>query len=78
VCYLDDILVWGKTQAEHDASLVEVLTCIANSGMKLNDKCLFSAKELDFLGHRISAEGISPLESKVKAIVHAPAPTDIK
>ncbi|XP_077538135.1 uncharacterized protein LOC144150167 [Haemaphysalis longicornis] len=78
VCYLDDILVWGKTQAEHDASLVEVLTCIANSGMKLNDKCLFSVKELDFLGHKISAEGISPLESKVKAIVHAPAPTDIK
>lgn len=58
--------------------LREVLLCISNSGMKLNEKCVFSVRELTFLGHKISAEGISPTESKVKAILNAPAPTDIK
>ncbi|XP_070392639.1 uncharacterized protein [Dermacentor albipictus] len=77
VCYLDDILVWGRTKPEHDANLREVLLCISNSGMKLNEKCVF-VRELTFLGHKISAEGISPTESKVKAILNAPAPTDIK
>nr|XP_054917172.1 uncharacterized protein K02A2.6-like [Dermacentor andersoni]XP_054921513.1 uncharacterized protein K02A2.6-like isoform X1 [Dermacentor andersoni] len=78
VCYLDDILVWGQTKPEHDANLREVLLCISNSGMKLNEKCVFSVRELTFLGHKISAEGISPTESKVKAILNAPVPTDIK
>lgn len=72
-CYLDDILVWGSSKSEHDANLKKVLTCIAQSGMKLNQKCILAVKEFTFLGHKISAEGISPTESKVRAILNAPA-----
>lgn len=78
LCYLDDILVWGKTRQEHDANLHAVLSRISNSGMKLNDKCVFAVQEIQFLGHSVNTRGLSPLESKVHAIVNAPTPTDSK
>uniref|UniRef100_A0A224YP72 RNA-directed DNA polymerase n=1 Tax=Rhipicephalus zambeziensis TaxID=60191 RepID=A0A224YP72_9ACAR len=78
LCYLDDILVWGRTRAEHDANLQVVLSRISNTGMKLNDKCVFAVQQIQFLGHNVSARGLSPLESKVHAIVNAPAPADCK
>lgn len=76
LCYIDDIIVFGKTEEEHMRNLEEVLQRISKSGLKLNDKCVFNVKELSFLGHRVSAEGIAPLQTKVDAIIHAPTPTD--
>ena len=43
VCHMDDILVIGRNQAEHDQRLASVLDRIAKSGLTLNpDKCKFS------------------------------------
>ncbi|KAJ8346766.1 hypothetical protein SKAU_G00281670 [Synaphobranchus kaupii] len=39
------------------------------------DKCVFSAPAIDFVGFRVSADGISPLQSNVDAIVQVPALT---
>ncbi|XP_064479209.1 uncharacterized protein K02A2.6-like [Ornithodoros turicata] len=74
--YLDDILVGGKNEGEHNTRLEAVLRRILQDGVRLNkDKCLFGVKEVVFfLGHKISAGGIQPTDDKVKAIHDAPAP----
>ena len=61
VCMMDDILVYGSTQAEHDSHLISVLDKIKASGATLNeDKCQFSTKSIKFLGHIIDSSGIRP------------------
>lgn len=74
----DDIVVVGKTQVEHDQRLLEVLARLEAAGMTLNrEKCVFSARSIDFLGHRISGEGIDPGANKVKAISEAVVPQTV-
>ncbi len=76
--YLDDILVTGKTIPEHLQNLDAVLTRLEEAGVKLKqDKCSFLLPSVEFLGHRISAEGIQPTTEKVEAIHKAPEPQDI-
>lgn len=72
----DDIIVFGKTLQEHTENLREVVRRISKAGLKLNDKCVFNASELSFLGHRVSAEGIAPLQSKIDAIAHEAVPSE--
>jgi hypothetical protein len=42
------------------------------------EKCVFSARTIDFLGHRVTAEGVSPLPSHVKAVTDFPRPATVK
>ena len=73
----DDIIIWAETKEIHDARVKQVLTRIRDSGLKLNkDKCTFGARELTFLGHIISAEGVKPDPRKVEAITKMPIPTN--
>ena len=77
-CLMDDILVYGKDQAEHDTRLEVVLTQIAQAGVTLNpDKCEFNRSSLTFLGHVIDATGIHPDPGKTKAIRELKAPTTV-
>lgn len=79
VVRVDDILVTGPTNAKHLENLERVLSKLQESGMRLNQaKCVFLAPEVTYLGHRINKTGIFPVESKVKAITDAPAPTNVK
>jgi len=75
VNYIDDILIFGSTQAEHDARLEQVLAKLEAKGIRLNkDKCIMSCTEIDFLGHRWTGEGVSPLPEKLDAIRDMPRP----
>ena len=72
----DDVIVFGKTQAEHDAALKHVFQRFAERGLTLNkEKCEFNKQKLTFFGFVFSTNGISPDPVKVAAIKHAPAPT---
>ncbi|XP_037505811.1 uncharacterized protein K02A2.6 [Rhipicephalus sanguineus] len=74
---MDDILVFGRDQAEHDGNLDTTLKKLASSGITLNrSKCAFSVKEVTFLGCVIS-KGIRPDPKKVEAIKCLPPPTDV-
>ena len=76
--YIDDILVTGATEAEHLQILEKVLTLLCEAGVRLRrDKCAFMLKQVDYLGHSISAEGLKPSEEKIRAISQAPAPTNL-
>ena len=79
VCvYLDDILITGKNDEEHLANLSAVLQKLSAASMKLkSEKCSFLLKEVEYLGHKISAQGLKPLMEKVRAIVEAPQPVNI-
>lgn len=74
--FIDDIIVVGKTEEEHDRCLQNVLTKLRDYGILLNQsKCAFKLSEIDFLGHRFSKQGILPSEDKVEAIRNFRNPT---
>ncbi len=76
---MDDMIIWGKDQTEHDANLIRVLEKCRDVGLKLNrDKCEQRMEELTFLGDRITKDGILPDPTKVKAINDMQIPTEKK
>ena len=76
---LDDIAIWGRSKSEHDARLVQVLKRLDSYNVRLNAaKCLFGVREMDFIGHHFSVEGVKPLQSNDKAILNMPTPTNQK
>jgi Reverse transcriptase (RNA-dependent DNA polymerase) len=78
VC-LDDILVASRSYEEPAVHLPEVLQRLQANGLVLNDKkCLFAVPALDFLGHRVSAARIAPLEGRVAAVKNFPQPKTVR
>jgi hypothetical protein len=73
--FLDDILIYSKNEREHEEHLRVVLSCLRENKLygKLS-KCSFFQKEIHYLGHIISGEGISVDPEKVKAIMEWPVP----
>ncbi|XP_061176120.1 uncharacterized protein K02A2.6-like [Saccostrea echinata] len=71
----DDIIVFGKSQEEHDKSLKSLLTRLRERNLTLNkDKCEFNKRKLEFFGFIFSENGISADPKKVEAIKHAENP----
>ncbi|KAJ9529231.1 hypothetical protein QJQ45_007908 [Haematococcus lacustris] len=77
--YLDDILVMSKNSEEHLVHLRRVFDLLRKNKFyaKLS-KCEFMQRTLKFLGHIISAQGISVDPCKVTAISEWPVPTSLK
>ena len=75
---MDDILVYGKSQEEHDKHLTAVLHKVAAAGITLNlEKCEFSCKEIKFLGQLVDKQGIRADPNKVKAIQQMKEPKNV-
>ena len=69
VCMIDDVLVYGDTQEEHDRRLEKVLQRMKEVGLTLNrDKCHFSQNQVKFLGQILNKDGVHPDNEKVEAI----------
>ena len=74
--YLDDIIVFSSTWEEHLARLREVFERLRQAKLKLGAaKCTFAAKEVSYLGHRVTEEGLLPDPSLLAAIRDIPPPT---
>ena len=66
VCLIDDILIYGKTQSEHDQRLLSVLHRISKAGLTLNkEKCVFNTTSIKFLGQLIDNTGVKADPEKV-------------
>jgi RNase H-like domain found in reverse transcriptase/Reverse transcriptase (RNA-dependent DNA polymerase) len=73
--YLDDIIIWSDTIAEHIKHIDMVMKSLHNTRLYCNpDKCNFFQKEVNFLGHHISAHGIEPNSSKIDKVLNWPTP----
>lgn len=67
--FIDDIVIYGSTQEQHNTRLNKVLKTLQDWGVTLNKKkCVMGANEILFLGHQLSADGIRPTHDKVHAI----------
>ena len=76
---IDDILIWGIEDQDHDKNLIRCLDRAKEIGITMNiNKCKFKEKELTYLGHKLSADGIHADETKIKAICEMQMPTDKK
>jgi hypothetical protein len=77
--YMDDILVASRDVESHLQHLRLLLEKLREFGLVLNvEKCQFGRKEVDFLGHHISAAGAEPLLQHVAAIQEFQRPADAK
>ena len=73
--YLDDIIVFSSTWEEHLARLRQVFERLRHANLKLGaDKCTFAAKEVNYLGHRVTEKGLLPDSSLLAAIREIPPP----
>lgn len=73
----DDIIVFGRTQEEHDAALATTFQRLREKGLTLNGpKCVYNKENLAFFGYVFSAEGMSADPKKVAAIRDAAPPTN--
>ena len=76
--YIDDILITGKSIEEHLENLEAVLARLKETGLRLKrEKCAFLLPTVEYLGYKITAQGLQPTLDKVKAVQNAPAPQDV-
>ena len=78
VVFIDDILVYSKNEEEHKEHLRLVLEKLREHQLYAKfSKCEFWLKEVGFLGHVISGEGIAVDPSKVQFVTEWLAPTSV-
>lgn len=77
--YLDDIVIYAETYYEHEGIFNRVLSKLRSADLKLQvDKCEFLRHEVNYLGHVISRQGLSPDPKKLEAGTNFPRPKDVK
>ena len=77
--YIDDTLTHSPTFNDHLNDLRQTLECYRKANLQLRrDKCHFGYREIEFLGHLLSGDGIQPLPSIVGKIEQQARPTNVK
>ena len=75
ICLIDDVLVFGKSQDEHDTRLKAVLQRLEEAKVTLNgSKCEFNKSCVKFLGHIIDQNGTRADSAKTTSITKMPPP----
>jgi len=79
LCYLDDIIIYGRTPEELLERLRMVLDKLRDAGLKLKpSKCVLFKTEIQYLGHLVSADGVNPIPDKIQALKDWPTPHCIR
>ena len=80
----DDVLITGQGETEreadedHDRNLKSLLDrCRARNIKFSKKKCTFKCDDVQFIGHRLTKEGLKPDPAKVKAILSMKKPDDV-
>ncbi|KAJ9544987.1 hypothetical protein OSB04_024694 [Centaurea solstitialis] len=69
IVFIDDILIYSKTAEEHGEHLRKVLQMLKRERLYAKfSKCEFWLKEVQFLGHVVTQEGIKVDPTKIEAI----------
>ena len=79
IAYVEDIIIFSKTPQEHLSHIRKVLEKFQSDKLSIKmSKCNFFSKDIQYLGHILSATGIRPLPSKMHAINYMQPPTTPK
>jgi hypothetical protein len=77
--YMDDIIIFSTSLQEHTSNLRLVFEKLRKCRFKIQlDKSEFLRKEVEFLGHVITPDGIKPNPKKIEAIKKFPIPKTVK
>ncbi|XP_062512805.1 uncharacterized protein K02A2.6-like [Corticium candelabrum] len=78
LCHMDDVLIFGTSQTEHDDRLTSVLQRLQAAGATLNKaKCEFGIHTVKFLGHIIDGKGLRADPARLKAIQDLEQPKNV-
>ena len=67
--YLDEFIIFSKTEEEHLQHLEEIFIRLRRFGLKMKrEKCSFFKKHIQYLGHLVSEDGFEPLPEKLESI----------
>ena len=67
--YLDDIIIYGKDEKEHNDRLKVVLQRLTEAGLKLSrEKCVFNASSVSYLGHIVDKNGVHTDPDKIQKV----------
>ncbi|MBW0584822.1 hypothetical protein O181_124537 [Austropuccinia psidii MF-1] len=79
VVYLDDIMVFSKSEEEHVTHVSNFLSRLrANNLFAKASKCLFYVSSVEYLGYVVSSEGRKMDQAKVQQILNWPPPRNLK
>ena len=71
--------MYAETEVKHDQRLHSVFERCEKINLTQNKvKCVFTCKEVTYIGHKLTKDGIKPDDNKVRAINEMPAPSDKK
>jgi len=77
--YLDDISIFCETFEGHLSHLQMVITRLSDAGLKLKpSKCHFIQQKVEYLGHLITPQGISPNPARTQTVSDFPVPKCVK
>lgn len=77
--YLDDIVIYAKSLKEHKLKYNHLIERLREANLKLQpEKCIFLSREVTYLGHVLSDEGIKPDPKKLLAVKEFPTPQNVK
>lgn len=76
--FFDDILVYSKSEAEHQEHLKTVLGVLRQHQFYANEKkCAFGQSSVSYLGHVIFARGVAADPKKIRAMKEWPQPKNV-
>jgi hypothetical protein len=76
MCYLGNIQVYSKSEADHNNHVIEVLRPLRQEKLFFKkSKCHFNQSLVMFLGHVLGTEGLSKQQAKVAAVMEWPPPS---
>ena len=79
IVYLDDILIYSKTEEQHKKDVQAILAILDEEKFVINiGKSHFNIQELTFLGFEVTRHGILPSKSKTEAIRTWPVPSNVQ
>ncbi|KAL0534284.1 hypothetical protein IC582_028573 [Cucumis melo] len=78
IVFIDDILIYSKTEAEHEEHLRMILQTLRDNKLYAKfSKCEFWLKQVSFLGHVVSKAGVSVDPAKIEAVTGWTRPSTV-
>ena len=77
--YIDDILIFSRNVKDHQKHLELVFERLMKFNLRLHPtKCQLARAKVEYLGHVVSSEGVTPNPEKLRAVESFPVPTNVR